>query len=562
MLTSVFFFVGGLTMNILKFLRDLLFFCSIAILASHPLVIDCYTDPPQSVSIQEDISQLENITNSASSNQITDNANPLFKKTQLTVAQSTELKQSPNVNAPNLGILLPGERVEVIAFHSEWYAVLFNSYVVYIAAEPTINNQEIVIVPEKEDVITSTKPDSSDSDLTIEPTPPEAEIIQDTNKKPVLQNSNKKEEAEQNNKKPTSNNTNTTPNNSNKQPISADKNNQHNNLETKPENSVVEPVYKTVNEAVYATANVNVREAANTTCKILGLLEKNTSIVRIGVGDNGWSKVKYNNKTAYISSKYLTTKKPQTSSNISQNNNSNTSKPSDSSNKNDIVYYNTVDEYVYVTASSLNIRSGPSTECKIIGKLKKNTKVHRIAVSDCGWSKIEYNNITGHVSSKYLSNGNVQQEKPPTQNTISVIDEIKTRDGMYARLTIPDVDFSVALFDQSISKSSQAIVDREDSAAYLYAKAGWGMDIIADHNFQGLERMKASVPNQTYAYLDFGTHKEKYICVKNFVGQNWKSDLVDTEGKSIKGQNNDGIAMYTCNICYPYVTITFWQKVD
>lgn len=529
-------------MNILKFLRDLLFFCAIVILSSHPFILDCYTDPPKEVLVQNDI----DYSISEESNQPLDNKKILLKKTHLIVAQTTELKQQPNANAPVVDILLPGEKVEVVAFHSDWHAILFNEHIVYIAAHPIMNKQKIAIIPEQEDNQLLT---NSAADTTINTTikPPE------TNPTETIQNSetstlNKREEIEQNNKKPTSTNTNATPNNSN-------------NLETRPESSVVLPVYKTVNETVYATANVNVRKEANTTCKTLGLLEKNMSIIRIGIGDNGWSKVKYNNKTAYISSKYLTTSKPQINSNISQNNNSNTSKPSDSSNSNDVVYYKTVDEYVYVTASSLNIRSGPDTECKIIGKLEKDTKVHRIAISDCGWSKIEYNDIIGHVSSKYLSNGNVQQAKPPAQNTISVIDEIKTRNGMYARLTIPDVNFSVALFDQSVTSPSQAIVDREDSAAYLYAKEQWGMDLIADHNIQGFERMKSSIPNKTYAYLDFGTYKEKYICVKNFVGRNTKYDLVDENGETIKWTNNDGIAMYTCNALYPYITITFWQRV-
>lgn len=68
--------------------------------------------------------------------------------------------------------------------------------------------------------------------------------------------------------------------------------------------------YKEVNETVWATAGVNIRKGAGTNYSIIGSLVKNGSITRIGVGSNGWSKVKYGNSTGYISSEYLTTTNP------------------------------------------------------------------------------------------------------------------------------------------------------------------------------------------------------------------------------------------------------------
>lgn len=70
--------------------------------------------------------------------------------------------------------------------------------------------------------------------------------------------------------------------------------------------------YNYVNQTVYATANVNVRKGANTSYAKVGLLKKGKSITRTAIGSNGWSKVSYNGTTAYISSSYLTTKKPVT----------------------------------------------------------------------------------------------------------------------------------------------------------------------------------------------------------------------------------------------------------
>lgn len=74
------------------------------------------------------------------------------------------------------------------------------------------------------------------------------------------------------------------------------------------------PSFTTVNETVYATDSVNVRSSYSTNSSIIGSLNKGQSVTRIGKSSS-WSKVKYNGQTAYISSDYLTTKKPEESNN-------------------------------------------------------------------------------------------------------------------------------------------------------------------------------------------------------------------------------------------------------
>lgn len=68
--------------------------------------------------------------------------------------------------------------------------------------------------------------------------------------------------------------------------------------------------YTEVNEIVYAISTVNVRTEPNTDCEKIGSLKKGESIIRIGVGDNDWSKVEYNNEIRYIHSSYLSITKP------------------------------------------------------------------------------------------------------------------------------------------------------------------------------------------------------------------------------------------------------------
>lgn len=75
------------------------------------------------------------------------------------------------------------------------------------------------------------------------------------------------------------------------------------------------PSFSSVNETVYATGSVNVRSSYSTSSSIVGSLDAGDSVTRTGRGSNGWSRVTYNGQTAYISSEYLTTEKPEESDN-------------------------------------------------------------------------------------------------------------------------------------------------------------------------------------------------------------------------------------------------------
>lgn len=71
-----------------------------------------------------------------------------------------------------------------------------------------------------------------------------------------------------------------------------------------------EPKFTSVNQTMYATGEVNIRKSYSTSSAIIKTVEKGTKITRVGIGDNGWSKITYNGQTAYISSSLLTKTKP------------------------------------------------------------------------------------------------------------------------------------------------------------------------------------------------------------------------------------------------------------
>lgn len=69
---------------------------------------------------------------------------------------------------------------------------------------------------------------------------------------------------------------------------------------------------KEVNETVWATTSVNVREFWDKEAKKVGGLKKGKLVNRTGICDNGWSRIQYKGKEAYVNSKFLTDVEPET----------------------------------------------------------------------------------------------------------------------------------------------------------------------------------------------------------------------------------------------------------
>ena len=143
-------------------------------------------------------------------------------------------------------------------------------------------------------------------------------------------------------------------------------------------------------------SSLNVRSGPSTNNSVIGKLSSGDKVEVISTS-NGWSKIKYDGKTGYVSSKYLSSSAPQSSTTTIK----------------------------YVNASSLNVRSGPSTNNSVIGKLSSGDKVEVISTSN-GWSKIKYNGQTGYVSSQYLSSTASDSSTSTSSSASKVISLAKT----------------------------------------------------------------------------------------------------------------------------------------
>ncbi|SCH38375.1 C40 family peptidase [Romboutsia sp. Marseille-P6047] len=129
---------------------------------------------------------------------------------------------------------------------------------------------------------------------------------------------------------------------------------------------------------IVTATTLNVRSGAGTNYSKIGTLSKGDEVSVISES-NGWAKINYKGTNGYVSSDYIVSKDNSGSSSES------------------------ITSYKIVTATTLNVRSGPGTSYSKITTISYGAEVGVISESN-GWSKIKYNGKTGYVSSQYLSN--------------------------------------------------------------------------------------------------------------------------------------------------------------
>lgn len=153
-----------------------------------------------------------------------------------------------------------------------------------------------------------------------------------------------------------------------------------------------------VDETVTAKEVTNLRTVPSTADPntVAVVLKNGDTAKRIGLGNNGWSKVEYNGKTLYAISSYLTTdlttKTPTQTPTKTP-----TQAPTGPTFKN-------VNEQV-TAKDQTNLRSQPSSASAdtIVGMLKNGEVATRSGISDKGWSRLEYNGTTLYAVSSYLT---------------------------------------------------------------------------------------------------------------------------------------------------------------
>lgn len=131
-----------------------------------------------------------------------------------------------------------------------------------------------------------------------------------------------------------------------------------------------------LSQTVYATDDINVRAQNNVSSAILGGASMGDPLQETGYTSDGWTQISYNGAVAFVSSDYVSTKRPVVTKDMSG------------------TMYATVD---------VNVRSDSSTSGAILGMLEGGDSVKVTGYTNNNWIRVNYNNQTGYVSSSYLT---------------------------------------------------------------------------------------------------------------------------------------------------------------
>lgn len=150
-----------------------------------------------------------------------------------------------------------------------------------------------------------------------------------------------------------------------------------------------------VNEQVTAKDKVNLRalpSVEHEDAQILAQLKKGQIATRVGISDNGWSKLQYNGMTCYAVSSYLTAAGETDQSTLGDDEIQ--------------TQFELINDRVTAKVE-VNLRSLPSVEdpgCVVVASIKNGEVVIRTGINrDLGWSRVEYNGQTLYCVSSYLT---------------------------------------------------------------------------------------------------------------------------------------------------------------
>ncbi len=183
------------------------------------------------------------------------------------------------------------------------------------------------------------------------------------------------------------------------------------------------PEFETVNEEVYATAAVRVRSSASIESEdnIVATLVKGQKVIRIGYNEE-WSLIKYNSAECYVSSKYLSTTKPDDVNDKTDDGVTETNVPDDEFTPcdNEQLYVCWKEGDNWLKEGTVNVREVPNWDAPVATALKIGTKVTRVAVyyekdgEITGLSKILVGDKTYYISNRALSEVNYAEAATTT----------------------------------------------------------------------------------------------------------------------------------------------------
>ena len=163
-----------------------------------------------------------------------------------------------------------------------------------------------------------------------------------------------------------------------------------------PDGDGIQTRFSPVNEQVTAKEVVNLRRLPSVEhedAEVIGQLNHGDVATRVGVSDNGWSKLEYNGVTCYAVTSYLTL----AGETVAQ------TEPAEHEIQ---TQFEPIADRVTAKVE-VNLRSLPSVEdpdCVVVASIKNGEVVERTGINrDVGWSRVVYNGQTLYCITRYLT---------------------------------------------------------------------------------------------------------------------------------------------------------------
>ena len=145
-------------------------------------------------------------------------------------------------------------------------------------------------------------------------------------------------------------------------------------VDTTPEQTTTDTNVSEASGTVYATDLINIRQSPSTDAEVLASATFGSELTRIGVTEDGWTKIKTGNVVGYVKTEFVSESKPSAAAGT-----------------------------VITLKESLNLRSGKDENSELVTTVPAGTSVKVVEPDSSGWTKVDYNGKTGYIRTDLLT---------------------------------------------------------------------------------------------------------------------------------------------------------------
>ena len=199
-------------------------------------------------------------------------------------------------------------------------------------------------------------------------------------------------------------------------------------------------VVATASTPVTSTTELNVRAKPSTSAKIVGSLHRGQT-VKSTSDSNGWTKITYKGKTAYVASRYVTKgEELPTGDDVGQG-------------------------QTRTTTTQVNLREGPGLTEDVITVLDEGTKVTQTGNTSKGWTEVTVDGEKGWVSTQYLT--------AATDGLPEVTGTRSTTRDLIVRATSDDDGTEIGLAEKGTKVKITGTTKNARAQIVFEGKVGW-----------------------------------------------------------------------------------------